>query len=178
MAIRNASDGQEHWLMNSGGVAKIRSKLHTGQYMLLVVFPLTTARDRRWWSHCHSLGSPEMSTSFFARQLKKGAVDLPYTVTPVVSIATGSRLKVVIVKKVIVFLAFVGLSISCYTAWYVLFVSLFHQLLHCLVCVMCILAVLCVSLFQTVTVQKERQCLFCHQDASSNRLSKNEINKR
>jgi len=28
-----------------------------------------------------------MSTSFFARQLKKGAMDLPYT--PVVSIATG-----------------------------------------------------------------------------------------
>jgi len=52
-----------------------------------MVFPLTTPRDRRWWSHCPSLGSPEMSTSFFARQLKKGAVDLPYT--PVVSIATG-----------------------------------------------------------------------------------------
>jgi len=46
---------------------------------MLAVFPLTTARDRRWCSHCPSLGSPEMSTSFFARQLKKGAVDLPYT---------------------------------------------------------------------------------------------------
>jgi len=44
---------------------------------MLVVFPLTTDRDRRWWSHCRSLGSPEMSTRFFARQLKKGAVDLP-----------------------------------------------------------------------------------------------------
>jgi len=54
---------------------------------MLAVFPLTAARDKRWWSHCRSLGSPEMSTSFFARQLKKGAVDLPYT--PVVSIATG-----------------------------------------------------------------------------------------
>jgi len=54
---------------------------------MLAVFPLTTARDRRWWSHCPSLGLPEMSTSFFARQLKKGAVDLSYT--PVVSIATG-----------------------------------------------------------------------------------------
>jgi len=48
---------------------------------------MTTARDKHWWSHCRSLGSPEMSTSFFARQLKKGAMDLPYT--PVVSIATG-----------------------------------------------------------------------------------------
>ena len=43
---------------------------------MLTVFPLTTASDRRWWSHCRSLGSPEMSTSFFSRQLKKGAVDL------------------------------------------------------------------------------------------------------
>jgi len=48
---------------------------------------MATARDKHWWSHCRSLGSPEMSTSFFARQLKKGAMDLPYT--PVVSIATG-----------------------------------------------------------------------------------------
>ena len=31
----------------------------------ILVFPLTTARDRRWWSHCRSLWSPEMSTSFF-----------------------------------------------------------------------------------------------------------------
>jgi len=53
---------------------------------MLAVFPLTMARDRHWWSHYPSLGSPEMS-SFFVRQLKKGAVDLPYT--PVVSIATG-----------------------------------------------------------------------------------------
>jgi len=54
---------------------------------MLAVFPLTMARDRRWWSHCCSLGSPEMSTSFFARQLPMVAVDLPYT--PVVLIATG-----------------------------------------------------------------------------------------
>jgi len=68
-------------------VAKIRSNLHTGQYASGVpsdhgqrqalVEPLSLL----------SLGSPEMSTSFFARQLKKGAVDLPYT--PVVSIASG-----------------------------------------------------------------------------------------
>jgi len=54
---------------------------------MLAVFPLTMARDRHWCDHCRSLGSPEMSMSFLARQLKKGALDLPYT--PVVSIATG-----------------------------------------------------------------------------------------
>jgi len=56
---------------------------------MLAAFPLTTARDRRWWSHWHSLGLPDTSTSFFARPLKKGAVDLPYI--PVVSIATGCK---------------------------------------------------------------------------------------
>jgi len=54
---------------------------------MLAVFPLTMVRDRHRWSHCCSLGSSEMSTSFFARQLKKEAVDLSYT--PVVSIAAG-----------------------------------------------------------------------------------------
>jgi len=53
---------------------------------MLAAFPMTTARDRRWWSHWHSLGSPDTSTSFFARPLK-GAMGLPYT--PVISIATG-----------------------------------------------------------------------------------------
>jgi len=57
---------------------------------MLAPFPLTTARDRRWWSHWHSLGPPNTSTSlFFARPLKKGAVDLLYT--PMVSIATGCK---------------------------------------------------------------------------------------
>jgi len=49
------------------------------QANMLAAFPLSTARDRRWWSHCLSLGSPDMSTCFFARQLKQGAMDLPYT---------------------------------------------------------------------------------------------------
>ena len=39
---------------------------------MLAAFPLTTARERRWWSHWHSLGSPDTSTSLFARPLKKG----------------------------------------------------------------------------------------------------------
>jgi len=40
---------------------------------MLAVFPLTTARDKRWWNHCFSLGSPGISTSIFARQLKSRA---------------------------------------------------------------------------------------------------------
>jgi len=56
---------------------KIRSNLHT-QANMLAAFSLTTARDRHWWSHWRSLGSPDTSTSFFVRPLKKGEVDLPY----------------------------------------------------------------------------------------------------
>jgi len=65
----------------------VRSNLHLTQANMLAVFPQTTARDRGWWSHWCSLGSPDTSASFFARPLKKGAVDLPYP--PVVLIATG-----------------------------------------------------------------------------------------
>jgi len=54
---------------------------------MLAAFPLAKARDRRWWSHWRSLRSPDTSTTFFVRPLKKGAVDLPYT--SMVSIATG-----------------------------------------------------------------------------------------
>jgi len=42
------------------------------QANMLAVLPLTTARHRHWCSHFRCLGSPEMSMSFFARQLKKG----------------------------------------------------------------------------------------------------------
>jgi len=60
MAIhwREASDGQEHWLTHWGW---LKSNQTCTQAHMLTVFPLTTARDRSWW------------------QLKKGAVDLPYT---------------------------------------------------------------------------------------------------
>jgi len=57
------------------------------QANMLAAFPLTTARDRRWWSHWCSLGSTDIPTNFFARPLKNGAVDIPYT--PVASMATG-----------------------------------------------------------------------------------------
>ena len=39
---------------------------------MLAAFSLATATDRRWWSHWCSLGSPDTSTSFFERPLKKG----------------------------------------------------------------------------------------------------------
>ena len=59
---------------------KIRSNSHTGQYAGSI------SPDH---SQGQTLGLPDASTSFFARPLKKGAVDLPYT--PVVSIATGYK---------------------------------------------------------------------------------------
>ena len=59
------------------------------QANMLATFPLTTTRARRWWRHGRFLGWPDISTSYFARALKKGAVDLPYTA--VVSIATGLK---------------------------------------------------------------------------------------
>ena len=73
MAIhwREASDGQEHWLMHWGW---LKSYQTCTQANMLAVFSLTTARYRRWWSHCPSLWSPEMPISFFARQHRKGAL--------------------------------------------------------------------------------------------------------
>jgi len=67
------------------GMTKIKWNLHTGQYAGSV--SLTTAKDKRLWSQWRSLGSPGISTSFFAGHSKKGTVDLLYT--SVVSIATG-----------------------------------------------------------------------------------------
>jgi len=72
---------------------------------MLAVFPLTTARDRRWWSHWRSLDSPDASTSFFVRPLKNGSG---------LSIHTSGLnchwLKVVIALEVMIFLAFCSLS--------------------------------------------------------------------
>jgi len=58
---------------------------------MLAAFPLTTATEpgTSGGGASSSLGSPDKSTSFFARQLKKVAVDLAYT--PVVLIATGRK---------------------------------------------------------------------------------------
>jgi len=65
--------------------SKVRSNSHTGQSAGSI--SPDHSQGQMWWRHWHSLGSPDTSTSFFARPLKNGAVDLPYT--PVVSIATG-----------------------------------------------------------------------------------------
>ena len=74
---------------------------------MLAAFPLATARDRRWWSHWCSLGSPDTSTSFFERPLKKGAVDFAIHTSGL----SCHWLKVVIAfLEVMIFLAFCGLS--------------------------------------------------------------------
>jgi len=76
---RDTTGGQPHWLIHWGWQTCTQANI-------LAALPLTSARDKHWWSHCRSLGPPDMSTSLFARQLKKGAVNLPYT--PVFSIDT------------------------------------------------------------------------------------------
>ena len=122
MAIhwREASDGQEHWLINALRVAKIRSNLNTGRYASGVPSD-HSERDRRWWSHCMSLllGVAWNVNEFLCKTAQEGgsglAVHWQYTVT---SGFNCNWLKIIIVKKVIVFPAFVSFSISCYTAWY------------------------------------------------------------
>jgi len=53
---------------------------------MLVAFPLTTARDKCWWNYCYSLESPDISTTSFARLIKKGVVGSGLAM---VSILTG-----------------------------------------------------------------------------------------
>jgi len=79
---------------------------------MLAAFPLTTARDRRWWSHCRSLGSPDISTRVFARPLKKG-----WASCHTHQCLNCNWLKVVIALKVMAFLAFCSLSLCSWKAW-------------------------------------------------------------
>ena len=81
------------------------------QANMLAAVPLTKARDRHWCNHCHSLGSPDVWTSFFIRQLKKGALDLPCMPG-----FDCDWLKIVIVTEVIVFSAVCNLSFHCCSA--------------------------------------------------------------
>jgi len=78
------------------------------QANLLAEFPLTTARDRRWWSHWRSLGSPNIPTNFFAR---------PLFVSGGLAIHTSGLnynwLKVVIALEVMVFWHFVAAKPAC-----------------------------------------------------------------
>jgi len=64
---------------------KIKSNLHTGQYTGSI--SPGHSQGQTLVEPLALLESPDTSTSFFVRPLKKGAVDLPYT--PMVSIATG-----------------------------------------------------------------------------------------
>ena len=65
---------------------------------MLAVFPLTAARDRRWWSHCRSLGHRNVN-EFLCKTAQEWGSGL--------AIHTSgfdcNWLKVVIVEKVIVF---------------------------------------------------------------------------
>ena len=72
-------------LVNALRVAKIRSNLHTGQYASGV--PSDHGQRQALVKPLYLSGVAWNVNKFFATQLKKGAVDLPYT--PVVSIATG-----------------------------------------------------------------------------------------
>ena len=66
---REASGKQQHWLIHWGW---LKSDQTCKQANMLAAFPLTTDRYKHWWSHGHSLGSPDRSVTFLARQLKKG----------------------------------------------------------------------------------------------------------
>jgi len=59
------NDAGQYIASNSKSTGNIRSNLRA-QTNMLAVFPLTTARDRCWWSHWCSLRSSDISTSFFA----------------------------------------------------------------------------------------------------------------
>jgi len=97
-------------LVNALRVAKIRSKLHTGQYASSVPSdrPETDAGGATFplwgWLKCQQVSLRDSSR-------EEGGSGLAIHT----SCFDCNWLKVIIVKKVIVFPAFVGLSISCYT---------------------------------------------------------------
>jgi len=93
-----------------------KSDQNCTQANMLAVFPLTTARDRRWWNHCHSLGSPDIQVNNFvceATQKRGGGLTIH---------SSGfdcDWLKVVTVKKVIIFSAICNLN-RCLLGWHCL----------------------------------------------------------
>ena len=93
-------------------MAKIRSNLHTGQY----VGDVTSGHGQRQ-ALVAPLSLPGVAwnvSEFLSEKAQEGGSGLAVHTSGF----DCNWLKVVIVKKVIVFPAFVGLSISCYTAWY------------------------------------------------------------
>ena len=101
-------------LVNALRVANIRSNLHTGQYASGV--PSDHGQRQALVEPLSLPGVAWNVNKFLCETAQEGDSGL--------AIHTSgfdcNWLKVIIVKKlkVIVFLAFVGLSISCYTAWY------------------------------------------------------------
>ena len=109
-------------LVNGLKVAKIRSNLHTGQSEYAgdcSLWPWPETLDRCCWSHCRSLGLPEINVNnFLCKTVQEGGGGLAVHTSGFN--CNWLKVIIVIVKKVmmIVLPAFVGLSISCYTAWY------------------------------------------------------------
>ena len=114
MHWREASDGQEQWLMHWGWLkSDLRSSLHTGQYAGCV--PSDHSQRQALLEPLSLPGVAWNVNEFLCETAQKGGSGLA------VHTSGGfdcNWLKVVIVKKAIVFLALGGLSISCYTAWY------------------------------------------------------------
>jgi len=99
-------------LVNALRVAKVRSSLYTGQYAGSV---LSDHGQRQALVEPLSLLRVAWNVNdFLCKIAQEGGSGLAVHTSGF----DCNWLKVVIVKKVIVFPAFVGLSISCYTAWY------------------------------------------------------------
>ena len=98
-------------LVNALRVAKIRSKLHTDQYAGGV--PSDHGQRKALMEPLLLLGVALNVNEFLCETAQEGDSGLAVHT----SAFDCNWLKVVIVKKVIVFPAFVGLSISCYTTW-------------------------------------------------------------
>ena len=109
---REASGGQEHWLIHWGWLKSDQTRT---QANMLAALPLTTARDRLWWSHCLPWGHLTCRQVSLQDSSKKGQWACHTHQWFRLQLVESNRL---IVKKVTVFSEFVGLSVSCYTAWF------------------------------------------------------------
>jgi len=97
-------------MVNALRVAKIRSNLHTGQYAGGV--PPDNGQRQALVEPLSLPGVAWNVNEFLCKTAQEGSSAVH------TSGFDCNRLKAILVKKVIVFPAFVGLSISCCTAWY------------------------------------------------------------